>query len=271
MPLASHTVCFLSLLLLAEVWKTVGYSHSLCLNLTVKSQSRPGQPWGEAQGSVDEKPFLHYDGDSNEVTPLGPLGEQVNATKAWTDLTQSLREVVQELRIILPDIKLEENTTRGPPALQAKLSCEREAQRGTGASWEFSINGHRALLFDAMSGKWSAINPGARGIKEECKNNPRLAKYFRKTSKGDCNHWLMELLEHWGEMLEPTGLLVIVPPQNTPEIYQSNSIMFLIFILLPSIIIITVVIAVVIRKRGDQAPLETMNVNVQPLMMKNEL
>ncbi|TEA40886.1 hypothetical protein DBR06_SOUSAS13310038, partial [Sousa chinensis] len=56
--------------------------HSLCLDLTVRSQSRPGQPWCEVQGSVDTKPFLQYDSDRNKVKPLGLLAGEVNATKA---------------------------------------------------------------------------------------------------------------------------------------------------------------------------------------------
>ena len=55
---------------------------SLCLDLTVRSQSRPGQPWCEVQSSVDTKPFLQYDSDRSKVKPLGLLGEEVNATKA---------------------------------------------------------------------------------------------------------------------------------------------------------------------------------------------
>lgn len=57
-------------------------AHSLCLDLTVRAQSRPGQPWYEVQGSVDTKPFLQYDSDRNKVKPLGLLAGEVNATEA---------------------------------------------------------------------------------------------------------------------------------------------------------------------------------------------
>ncbi|KAG8510222.1 UL16-binding protein 1 [Galemys pyrenaicus] len=93
----------------------------------------------------------------------------------------------------------------GPPTLQAKLSCGHEAQRGPAASWEFSISGQRALLFDAMSGKWSAIDPGASGVKEEWESNQQLTQYLRTISQGDCSQWLQEFLQHWGDMLESTG------------------------------------------------------------------
>ncbi|XP_023488732.2 retinoic acid early transcript 1E [Equus caballus] len=115
MSLPSHTARLLwKILLLIEAWNILGHdAHSLCLNLTVKSQARPGQPWCEVQGSVDRKPFLQYDSDNNTFRPVGLLGEKVNATNAWTDLTQTLGEVGQELRMVLPVIRLEKNRTRG--------------------------------------------------------------------------------------------------------------------------------------------------------------
>uniref|UniRef100_A0A667G5A5 MHC class I-like antigen recognition-like domain-containing protein n=1 Tax=Lynx canadensis TaxID=61383 RepID=A0A667G5A5_LYNCA len=169
--------------------------YSLCLDLTVKSQSGPGHPWYEVQASVDKKPVFQYDSDSSKMKPLGLLGAKVNATKAWTELTQTLGEVGRELRMIVSDIKLENS----PPTLHIQLSCQCEAERGTAASWHFNINGQPALLFDAMSMTWTVTSPGAR---EEWKNKG-LADYFRRISMGDCRHWLREFLEHWEKVLEP--------------------------------------------------------------------
>ncbi|KAG8510225.1 Retinoic acid early transcript 1E [Galemys pyrenaicus] len=188
MKLVSLTL--LILCLLTEICKALGNPRSLHLNLTVNSQSKPGQPWCQVHGSVDENPFLWYDCDRYKGTPVGLLGEKVNATKTWTDLTQTLGEVGKELRMTLSNIKLERTSTR--------------AQRGPGASWEFSISGQRALLFDPVSGKWLAIDPGASGVKEEWESNQQLTQYLRTISLGDCSHWLQEFLQHWEDMLEPT-------------------------------------------------------------------
>uniref|UniRef100_A0A8C6CR06 MHC class I-like antigen recognition-like domain-containing protein n=1 Tax=Moschus moschiferus TaxID=68415 RepID=A0A8C6CR06_MOSMO len=168
-------------------------AHSLCLDLTVKPQSRPGQPWCQAQGSVDTKPFLQYDSDSNKVKPLGVLGKEVNDTKAWTELSQTLGEAGRELRMVLPVIKLDTKEPRG------------KCGKGVG-SWRL-LNGRTALLLDTMSITWTVIDPGATGIQEEWENNRELAEYFRKISTGDCSYWLREFLELWENMLllEPTG------------------------------------------------------------------
>ncbi|MXQ82484.1 hypothetical protein E5288_WYG009663 [Bos mutus] len=207
MSLAHTTGHLLLILLLIEAGKTLGNAHSLCLDLTVKSQSRPGQPWCQVQGSVDTKPFLQYDSASNKVKPLGFLGKEVNDTKAWTEISQTLVEAGRELRMVLPVIKLDKKEMRGPPTLQVKLCCQREAEQCSGASLHFSLNGRTALLLDTMSITWTVIDPGATGIKEEWENNQELAEYFRTISTGDCSYWLREFLKHWEKMLvpEPTG------------------------------------------------------------------
>ena len=96
-----------------HVWFSLSDAHSLCLNLTVKSQSRPGQPWCQVQGSADTEPFLQFDSDSNKVRPLGFLGEEVKDTKAWTELSQMLGEARRELRMVLLVIKLDKKEMRG--------------------------------------------------------------------------------------------------------------------------------------------------------------
>ncbi|KAB0337007.1 hypothetical protein FD754_025414, partial [Muntiacus muntjak] len=184
--LAHTTGHLLLILLLTEARKTLDNVHSLCLDLTVKSQYGPGQPWCQVQGSVDTKPFFQFDSDSNKVRPLGFLGEEVNDTKAWTELSQMLGEAARELRMVLPVIKLDKKEMRGPPSLQVRLCCQREAEQCSGASLLFSLNGRTALLLDTMNITWTIIDPGATVIKEVWENNQELAEYFRKISVGDC-------------------------------------------------------------------------------------
>ncbi|XP_058591607.1 retinoic acid early transcript 1E-like isoform X2 [Neofelis nebulosa] len=226
-------------------------THSLCLDLTVKSQSGPGHPWYEVQASVDKKPVFQYDSDSSKMKPLGLLGAKVNATKAWTELTQMLGEVGQELRMIVSDIKLENSVTSGPPTLHIQLSCQCEAEQGTVASWHFNINGQPALLFDTMNMTWTVTSPGARGVKEEWENKG-LADYFRRISMGDCRHWLREFLEHWEKVPEPP-----VPPKKVPDADQSLPMPSIACIILGVIVISPVIIVIcfsISRKLAQRSP-----------------
>ncbi|XP_028366052.2 retinoic acid early transcript 1E [Phyllostomus discolor] len=179
-------------------------ARSLVINLTVQSQSRPGQPWYKFQGSVDKEPFLQYDSDSNKVRPLGALGEKVKATRLWTELPQTLRDMGPELRMTVTDIRLERNKTRGPLTLQAELSCQCEVGRCTSGPLKFNISEQTTLVFEPMSKNWIVVSPGAREVKEDWEKNGQVER-FRKISTGDCNRWLGDFLNHWEKVLEPSG------------------------------------------------------------------
>ncbi|XP_077875317.1 retinoic acid early transcript 1E-like [Ictidomys tridecemlineatus] len=190
-------------------WAAPTGTHSLCLDFTVKSQSRPGESWCEVQVSVDKTPFLQCDCDSNKIKPLGHLEREVNATKTWKQLNEMLKELGQDLRMILLDINVEQKMARGPLTLQAKMSCQLEGKNHIGSSWNFSIDGQPYLCFNVMHMKWTVINPRARGIKEKWENDKELTKHLRKVSMGDCSHWLRELLTHWKEMPTPTSTVPV--------------------------------------------------------------
>ncbi|XP_037684779.1 UL16-binding protein 1-like [Choloepus didactylus] len=194
-------------LVLLRANKVSGDTHSLSYSFTVISKSGPGQPQCEVRGLVDEKPFLYYECGSYKAEPLGPLGARVNATKVWAELPQTLNDVEQELRSTLHYVQLEQNKTRGadPPTLEAQMSCQHEADECREASWNFSIDGQMFLLFDSIHTKWTAVHPGAGTIKEKWESDWVLAQYLRKVSKGDCSHWLREVLKYWEKMPELAG------------------------------------------------------------------
>ncbi|XP_017739140.1 PREDICTED: NKG2D ligand 4-like [Rhinopithecus bieti] len=218
MPLTCRPVnLLLLLLLLLTALEIMVGAHSLCFSFTIKSWSRPGQPWCEAQVFMNKNLFLQYDSDSNMVKPLGFLGKKVNATSTWGELTQTLGEVGRDLRMLLLDIKPQIKTS-GPSTLQVEMFCQRKAERCTGASWQLAINGEKSLILDAMKMTWTVINHEASKIKETWKKDSGLEKYFRKLSVGDCNHWLREFSEHWEAMPEPT-----VSPVNASDIHGSYS------------------------------------------------
>lgn len=123
--------------------------------------------------------------------------------------------------MVLPVIKVDKKEMKGPPTLQVRLCCQREAEQCSGASLHFSLNGRTALLLDTMSIIWTIIDPRATGIKEEWENNQELAEYFRKISVGDYSYWLREFLEHWENTLLPQP---IEPLIMAPDIGQSASI-----------------------------------------------
>ncbi|XP_060061326.1 retinoic acid early transcript 1E-like [Erinaceus europaeus] len=188
------------ILLLLEARETLGGPHSLCLNLTVRSEASPGQPWYEAQGSVDERTFLQYD-NNKKTTPVGMLGEKFKDTKSWKELTRIIEETGYELRSIMSDTILKGRAHKSSPKLKANMCCQRSAGECTGALWEFNINGQTALV-NTMTMNWSVLEPGAIGIKEEWVANHRVASYFKNISNEECQFWLQEFLNNFEEYLD---------------------------------------------------------------------
>uniref|UniRef100_A0A8I3WYM4 MHC class I-like antigen recognition-like domain-containing protein n=1 Tax=Callithrix jacchus TaxID=9483 RepID=A0A8I3WYM4_CALJA len=202
------------LLFLLSGWRHAGWadSHSLWYNFTVIHLPRPGQRWCEVQGQVDQKNFLSYDCDSDKVLSVGCLEEQLNATDAWGRQLEMLSQVGQRLRLELPGIELEDFTPSGPVMMQARMSCECEADGHSKASWEFRFHGQKFLLFDSNSRKWTVVHAGARRMKEKWEEDRELTELFRKVSIGDCRSWLLDFLICREKRLEPTGLLFLSSP-----------------------------------------------------------
>lgn len=65
----------------------------------------------EGQCSVNGKPFLQY--KDNKAKPLGNLGIEVNATKAWEDSTQTIKGLLEELNKNLLNMKSWPVETKG--------------------------------------------------------------------------------------------------------------------------------------------------------------
>ncbi|KAL0623502.1 UL16-binding protein 3 [Plecturocebus cupreus] len=193
-------------------------AHSLWYNFTIIHLPRPGQPWCEVQGQVDQKNFLSYDCGTDKVLSVGRLEEQLNATDAWERQLEMLREVGQRLRLELADIEPEDFTPRGPVRLQATMSCECEGNGHIHGSWQFGFHGQKFLLFDSNNRKWRAVHAGARRMKEKWEEDRELTGFFWKVSVGDCKIWLQYFLMRREKRLEPTA-----PPTVASGIAQPKT------------------------------------------------
>lgn len=84
------------------------------------------------------------------------------------------------------------------------MTCECKANGRASASWEFSFNGQRYLLFDSETRRYTADHPEGEPIKEKWEDDKELTDYFAKISMGDCQEWL-PVLVHWKKRVDTTG------------------------------------------------------------------
>ncbi|OBS67969.1 hypothetical protein A6R68_03489, partial [Neotoma lepida] len=192
-------------------------THFLSWNITVKVCTTLGQPWCEGQSSLDEVPFLQYDND-NKATPLGDQGKAVHATDMWTDLSQRLEYVGQELRKMLANTKQCTTETSGQPTLQAIMLSKYEQGQIVDASWQFSISGKNSIL-NTMNMNWTLISLEAGGIM----NDEEFINDLKVISTADCSHWLKELLKHEKEKPRSISRTTDVTQLTSATLFTSTS------------------------------------------------
>ncbi|XP_017900993.1 PREDICTED: NKG2D ligand 1-like [Capra hircus] len=180
-------------------------THSLSYNFTINPQPRDDQPWCEVQGEVDQKVFLSYDCGTAKIKYMSPLGEEVKSMNAWEAQTVTLRDTGDLLQGQMPDGTPENHTDKGPLTLQARMTCWREDNGHTSASWEFGFNGQLCLLFDSENGHCTVVHPGGRRMKEKWENDRAVTDFFRTVSMGACQAWLQAFLVRWVKMLKTSG------------------------------------------------------------------
>ncbi|XP_058390265.1 UL16-binding protein 6-like isoform X2 [Diceros bicornis minor] len=125
-----------------------GDDHTLCYNFTVIPKHRPGQPWCEVLGEVNGNKFLEYHCGS-EVKPVGPLGMKVNATDTWKGQSEALRDLMEELKQKLLDVKPPISTTSASPAT-APASTQSKAMTITPITWILSVTFSCSLLLGLL-------------------------------------------------------------------------------------------------------------------------
>ncbi|XP_069454795.1 UL16-binding protein 1-like [Ovis canadensis] len=243
---------FLVLLRIVLFSGTSSDAHSLSYNVTIDPQPRDDQPWCEVQGEVDQKVFVSYDCGRAQIKYLGPLGEEVKSMSAWETQTDTLRDTGDLLKGQMPDVTPEKHTDKvgsGPLTLQARMTCWREDNGHTNASWEFGFNGQLCLLFDSENGHWTMVHPGGRQMREKWENDRAVTDFFKKVSMGDCRAWLQAFLVRWEKMLKTSAPPTTVHATVQPAAPASNHITKIVLVVLAVFVIISIVAWILYKKR----------------------
>ncbi|XP_042109541.1 UL16-binding protein 3-like isoform X2 [Ovis aries] len=205
----------------------------LSYNFTIDPHPRDDQPWCEVQGDVDQKIFLSYDCGRAQIKYLGPLGEEVKSMSAWETQTDTLRDTGDLLKGQMPDVTPEKHTDKGPLTLQARMTCWREGNGHTSASWEFGFSGQLCLLFDSKNGFWTMVHSKGRRMKQKWENDRAVTDFFRTVSMGDCRAWLQDFMVCWEKMLKTSASPTTGPPTVKSSATAIKHITWILPVLLP--------------------------------------
>ncbi|CAI9173652.1 unnamed protein product [Rangifer tarandus platyrhynchus] len=237
MGVSKISLGFLVLLLIVLLSGTSSDPHSLSYNFTIYLWPRPGQPWCEVQGEVDQKVFVSCDCGTAEIKYLSPLGEEVKSMNAWETQTGTLRDIGDLLKEQMPDVTPERYTDKGPLTLQARMTCWSKHNGHINGSWQFGFNGKLSLLFDSENGHWKVVHPGGRWMKEKWEKDRTVTDFFKNVSMGDCQLWYQAFLERWERMLKTTASPTTGPPTVQSSAPAINHVTWILPVALTSFII----------------------------------
>uniref|UniRef100_A0A452DW58 MHC class I-like antigen recognition-like domain-containing protein n=1 Tax=Capra hircus TaxID=9925 RepID=A0A452DW58_CAPHI len=240
---APLSVAALLLLLALRFCPARGDAHSLSYNFTIDPQPRDDQPWCEVQGEVDQNVFLSYDCGTAQIMYMSPLGEKVKNMSTWETQTVTLRDTGDLLQEQVPDVTPEKHTDKGPLPLQARMTCWREDNGLTNASWEFGFNGQLCLVFDSENGHCTMVHPGGRQMKEKWENDRAVTDFFRMVSMGGCRAWLQAFLVCWEKMLKTSASPTMGPHTVKSTATAIKQITWILPVLVTSFVIIGIIIA----------------------------
>ncbi|XP_037374688.1 UL16-binding protein 1-like [Talpa occidentalis] len=236
-----RVLLLLLLLLRGGAWGALGAVQRLCYNFSVTPRPGPGRPWCEIRGQVEGSLFLHYRCGGQEVKPVFPLGTKEDATEAWEGQTESLKDLMEELKKKLLDPQPGMVRSSGPLSLQGRMVCEGEARGQSRASWRFVVNGHISLRLDSETRLWTGDPPADTGKLERWAEDRDLNHLLLKMSLGDCKMWLRQVAAHW-EMPGTTASPAMAPGKDPPKATTVGHMPWLIpVILLPCAILLGIV------------------------------
>nr|KAF6462910.1 retinoic acid early transcript 1G [Molossus molossus] len=118
----------------------------------------------------------------------------MNATQAWNQQRDTLKHVMEELKMKLLENKVEIITTCESFSLQGSMMCKQESNGHKSASWEFGFDGQIALGLDAESRSWTLLEDEGGVLKETLASARAMTDLLVRTSAGDCREWPKHIL-----------------------------------------------------------------------------
>ncbi|XP_029799791.1 UL16-binding protein 1-like isoform X2 [Suricata suricatta] len=185
----------------------------LCYNFSITPRPSLGQPWCDIQGIISGNTFLRYGCGGEKVKLIGPWGTKLNDTEFWERQTETLKDLLEELKKKLLDMKAEDFPHSDSISLQGRMVCKPGDNGRTSASWELHINKQKTYSFNSESKKWTVPHPKDQLVKTTLNSDRDLTSSLMKISDGDCKKWLEQISVHCDEMLGTTAL---PGPQHVP-------------------------------------------------------
>ncbi|XP_039702929.1 UL16-binding protein 1-like isoform X2 [Pteropus medius] len=225
----------LLLLLLSNCpWARPGAS-SVCYNFTITTYE---YTWCEFGGQVNGSTFLRYTCSHKAECDCQFLSTMGNVTKTCSVEKETLKDMMEKFKMILPEMKPKNSRTNNLHTLKGEMTCQWEANGPAYGIWYFYLNGNKALLFDSKNGNQTVLSPEGEQLNTLNKEK-EVYEFLKKNSDEMCVSWPKKMRNQKDNALNTTDPVTskrtTEPPTRSPATNLSKTTIF-ICVIVPSIV-----------------------------------
>ncbi|ELK03379.1 NKG2D ligand 1, partial [Pteropus alecto] len=174
---------------------------SVCYNFTITTYE---YTWCEFGGQVNGSTFLRYTCSHKAECDCQFLSTMGNVTKTCSVEKETLKDLMDKFKMILPEMKPKNSRTNNLHTLKGEMTCQREANGPAYAIWNFYLNRNKALRFDSKNGKWTVLSPEGKQL-NTLKKLKDVCEFLKTNSAEMCESWPKNMSYHQDNALNTTG------------------------------------------------------------------
>ncbi|XP_023387906.1 UL16-binding protein 3-like isoform X2 [Pteropus vampyrus] len=164
-------------------------AHSVFYNFTITMN---GNPWCEFGGQVRGKTFLQYTCSQRAKCDCYRLSMTRKEKETCKEEDEILKYLTEEFPKLLDDMTY-------PHTLKGEMTCQSDVNGRAFGSWNFYINGNKALQFDLKNKNRTELSREGAQLNNALKNDKYMIGFLLNNSPKMCNSWPEEMRNHQDE------------------------------------------------------------------------
>nr|XP_039702931.1 UL16-binding protein 6-like isoform X2 [Pteropus giganteus] len=164
-------------------------AHSVFYNFTITMN---GNPWCEFGGQVRGNTFLQYTCSQRAKCDCYRLSMTRKEKETCKEEDEILKYLTEEFPKLLDDMTY-------PHTLKGEMTCQSDVNGRAFGSWNFYINGNKALQFDLKNKNRTELSREGAQLNNALKNDKYMIGFLLNNSPKMCNSWPEEMRNHQDE------------------------------------------------------------------------
>ncbi|XP_023382334.1 UL16-binding protein 1-like [Pteropus vampyrus] len=156
----------------------------------------------EFGGQVNGSSLQHYTCCHKAECDCHFLSTTRNVTETCS-VEKELKNLMDKFKMILHEMKPKNSRTNNLHILKGEMTCQREANGNAYGSWDFYVNGSKALHFDSKNGNGTVLSPEGEQLNTLI-NEKDVYEFLKTNSAETCESWPKNMSYHQDNALNTT-------------------------------------------------------------------